>query len=285
MGAAISSSAFWEHAYLYAHPQKKLTTSYETESNGIKFVKEIEFSIDDALKLIEKKGMFMDITLVLDIDLTLGEALMSSLDQKSNYKLKINQNLVEPHHLDRLHKLQKIEWFHDGTCCFFIRPYFQQFIRFCINNFKEVVIWTNGVKQHADDMSNLVYKITGYKLRAFDRNYSTGLNTIKFVSNLGLDQTKTWMVDDDHRHYRNPEDRDEVKSVNPYIKFFHSPEFSVSAFESFFDDKLIHWYHNEKMLDLYDDWFLFLIWNWNYMKENNIQMKYFHRENKKFIHE
>lgn len=282
MGAS-SSSAYWGHAHQYAHKDKSLTVYYETTvHNNVRLVQDHQFRIEDVLPILEKKNMFPDITLIIDIDATLGEAIIIN-DHPNNPDIVILDN-HETHkrNLQRLENLKKMDWFHNGTCAFFIRPYFEPFLKFCIQNFKQVIIWTNGIQRHADDMVNLIDRLTGTKLTGYGRTYSTGYMNRKVVTTIGLDPTKTWMVDDDHNHHFVHPDRDPTYEVNPEIKFFHTPVFSVNFFEKF-SYYLDHW-HEGDQLDLYDDWFLFLIWNWNYMKENNIEMKQFIRKENKFIH-
>jgi hypothetical protein len=279
MGAS-SSSAYWEKPYEYDHKSKELNAYYETTIDDIRFVQDVKFSVKDCLEIAENKNnLFPDITLVLDIDFTLGQASMFHYNPVSGF-LMDEKTPIDIHHLKRLKNYGRGEWFHNGTCFFFIRPYFHDFITFCIRNFEEVIIWTNGVQKHADDMVNLICSLTGKTLRGFGRTYST--SDKKIVSTIGLDPSKTWMVDDDHRHYYKNNEKVELE-VNSQIKFFHTPEFSVSWFENV-QDLISKWLHEKDMIELYDDWFLFLIWNWNYMKENKIEMQSFCRKENKFIH-
>jgi len=273
MGAA-SSSGFWAPLNYY-HPQKDLNALYQKD-NGIKIIHQVQFTIQDALNLLDSKNMFPDITLILDIDLTLGEALMIKYDHV--YGFMLDDKPVSLTHIQNLVYKDKAAWFHNKTCLFFLRPYFKEFIKFCDNNFKEVIIWTNGVQQHADDMVNLIESKIGKRWKGYGRSFST--YDRKIVTSIGLDPSKTWLVDDDHRHHYRREDRDVTKEVNPDIKFFQGPEFSVSWFKDL-PIKINIW---GSEMEFYDDWFLFLIWNWNYMKENNMDMKQYVRQENKFIY-
>jgi hypothetical protein len=288
MGAS-SSSAYWkprsEQIQVYT---KKITCYYETKKDNIRLVKDVEVPIEKAIQVLNHKNLFSDITLILDIDLTLGEAILISRTDDPK-KVKLLDDVFDLDHIHQLVQHQKIEWFHDGSCCYFIRPNFHSFIHFCLNNFKEVIIWTNGVQKHADSMVNLIYKISGKKIRGYGRDYSTGQNYIKCINKLGLDldPSKIWMVDDDHRHFCNFEhSQDEKFHVNPTIKFFHTPEFSISYFKEIMKRGFPNWHGNwtyhQDPIDLYDDWFLFLIYNWYYMKENNIELVEFVRKENKF---
>jgi len=270
---ATSSSAFWMDIS-FDHSLQHLNAFYEKQYPPPRIIKNVQFSINDAKKLLDKKNLFPDITLILDIDATLGEAC--SIYNKDD-KLFLDGKQVNKYDIYRLLENRYARLFHNGTCLFFIRPYFEQFIRFCDNNFKEVIIWTNGIQQHADDMVSLVKNTIGKEWKGLGREYST--NERKIVSTIGLDPNKTWLVDDDNRHYYVSQTDDSL-SVNPDIKFFHSPEFSMLWFKDL---------HEKipflgKTLQIYDDWFLFLIWNWNYMKENGIDMKEYIRNKKTFIY-
>lgn len=297
-------------------PTKKIECYYETEMINkkekfkLRFIRDVEFFIGEAFDFIDSQNSFSEITLILDIDLTLGEAiLLPNPPSDGNSKVNMNGKDVDVSLLKRLHELEKIEWFHGGYCCFFIRPYFHHFINFCINNFKEVIIWTNGVEKHAEDMCKLIMKITGKKLRYFWREHSTGTELIKVVSRIGLDPTKTWMVDDDKRHFCNapalkqssifrqemynnmswkpmssqPMYSKDAYLINPDITFFHAPEFSVS-YENFFNKVIHNWHDEQNMVDIYDDWFLFLIWNWKFIKENKLDVKRFDKYENKFVY-
>jgi hypothetical protein len=265
-----------------------MTALYETTVDDVRVVRDLEFTVQDSLNAIyNNRDLFRDITLILDIDFTLGEAVMLDLNVDSGHSNKNitmvngnNKHQTTMENLQRLYQLGKIDWFHNGTCAFFIRPYFEHFIYFCIHNFKEVIIWTNGVQRHADNMVSLIYKITGQKLRGFGRDYST--NDVKLVEKIGLDPKTVWMVDDDHRHHQKASDK---YNVNPEIKFFHTPEFSLTWFKDF-TDTIARWHceHPDYVLELYDDWFLFLVWNWVYMKDNKINMEKFCRNDYKFSH-
>jgi hypothetical protein len=272
-------------------PTTKTTCFYETETVNekfkLRFVRDVDFFIRDAFEFTGSKNSFSDITLILDIDLTLGEAiLLPSLPAEGDTKVKMNGKDVDISLLERLHKLEKIEWFHGGYCCFFIRPYFHHFINFCINNFKEVIIWTNGVEKHAEDMSRLIKKITDKTLRYFWREHSIGVDLIKIVSVIGLDPSKTWMVDDDERHFFRSDfslESCEIFDINAEVTFFHAPVFSVS-YETFFTKVIHHWHDDKNMADFYDDWFLFLIWNWKFIKENKLDVKRFDKFENKFVY-
>lgn len=276
MGAS-SSSAFWTDMS-YDHSTKQLTSIYERKSQLVpdaKIVEYVNFTIGDAMKLLNKENLYPDISLVLDIDFTLGQASTLSYDHVKGFILDdIDTNLVE---VDRLIKEGKAAWFHDKTCVFFLRPYFREFIQFCDKNFKEVIIWTNGIQKHADNMVELVESIIGKKWKGYGRSFST--YDRKIVTSIGLDPSKTWMVDDDHRHHYIDEDRDVTKEVNPDIKFFHGPEFSIAWFKDL-NVKIPLW---NKETQVYDDWFLFLIWNWNYIKEKNLEMKRYIRTENRFV--
>lgn len=275
MGAS-SSSAFWTDKN-YNHDDKEITVIYERMIDSkIRFVQDVRFHIHDVKKILDKKNLYPDISLILDIDFTLGQAATMNYDLVHGFLFDDKKiDLVE---INRLIDEGKAAWFHNKTCVFYLRPYFKEFIQFCDQNFKEVIIWTNGIQQHADNMVELVQKTIGKKWKGYGRNYST--YDRKIVTNIGLDPSKTWMVDDDHRHYYLSEDRDATKEVNPDIKFFHGPEFSMSWFKDL-NEKIAHW---GKDMEVYDDWFLFLIWNWNYMKEKEIQMEKFIRNENRFIY-
>ena len=275
MGAS-SSSAFWV-PISYKHHENILNAFYEKqEQQNLKITHNIQFSISDTLQLLNKRKLFSDITLILDIDLTLGEALTIHYDYNKGFML--NQQPCSHEKAQQLVDSRNAEWFHNKTCLFVLRPYFKEFIEFCDNNFNEVIIWTNGVQKHADDMVNLIEKTIGKRWKGYGRTFST--YDRKIVTSIGLDPNKTWLVDDDHRHYYKDEHGDDTKEVNPDIKFFHGPEFSISWFKDF-PDKINLW-GNE--LEFYDDWFLFLIWNWNYMKENNMDMLRYDRSGRKFVY-
>jgi hypothetical protein len=276
MGAS-SSSSFWSDMS-YDHSMKQLTSIYEKKSRlmpDAKIVEYVHFTIGDAMKLLDKENLYLDISLVLDIDFTLGQASTITYDNVNGYLLDDKKtDLVE---INRLIEEGKAAWFHDKTCVFFLRPYFKEFIRFCDKNFKEVIIWTNGIQKHADNMIGLVESIIGKKWKGYGRNYS--ISDRKIVTTIGLEPTKTWMVDDDHRHHYIDADRDVTREVNPDIKFFHGPEFSMAWFKDL-HERIPKW---NREIQSYDDWFLFLIWNWNYMREHNIEMLAFIRNENRFI--
>jgi hypothetical protein len=271
MGAS-SSSSFWNDLS-YDHSSRELNCIYDDESSDIRIMRVRQFTIGEAKSLLYKENLFPDITLVLDIDFTLGEAC--SIYTKGD-EVFLENRKVEKSVIDRLLSNRNAFLFHKGSCLFFIRPYFEEFIKFCDKNFKEVIIWTNGVQQHANDMVELINSFIGKRWKGYGRTYST--NDAKIVINIGLDPNKTWLVDDDHRHYYIDKNRD--YHVNQGIKFFHTPEFSVLWFKDFYD-KIPLWGNT---CQLYDDWFLFLIWNWNHMKENGIDMKEYIRNNQKFVY-
>jgi hypothetical protein len=266
MGAS-SSSAFWEDIN-YNHGLKKIGCIYKRKSNlETTFIpEEKDFFIQDALQLLSHSNLFPDITLILDIDFTLGQASEIMKTTDGNYLL--NRTLTSAEHIERLVKNGKATWFHDGNVFFFIRPYFAEFISFCDRNFKEVIIWTNGVQKHADSMLDLVERTIGKRWIGYGRSnfYSTG--DTKIVSKIGLDPNKTWMVDDDHVHYNQ-------ENTNIGIKFFHAPEFSMEWFRDL-HLQIPKW---GKETETYDDWFLFLIWNWVHMKNEGIEMVYYDKRN------
>ena len=277
MGAS-SSSAFWSDMN-YDHSSKQLTVVYEKMSKlmpGARVVEFVNFTIGDAMKLLDKENLYPDISLVLDIDFTLGEASMLQYTLEQGFVL--DNKKIDLLEINRLIDLGKAVWFHDKTCVFFIRPYFKEFIQFCDKNFKEVIIWTNGVQRHADNMVELVESMIGKKWKGYGRKFST--SDRKIVTTIGLDPLKTWMVDDDHRHHYIDEFRDATKEVNPDIKFFHGPEFSMTWFKDLQEERIAKW---NKDIQCYDDWFLFLIWNWNHMKEKNKEMKQYVRNENRFV--
>lgn len=271
MGAS-SSSAYWNDNQ---HPHSKIyqTLNLEWTNKTMRIIDQINFKIEDVFPLLEKTNLFPDITLILDIDFTLGQAANFKLDTENHYL--IDDYRTHSDNVIRLLEQKKAYLMHDGTCYFFVRPYFEEFIRFVDKNFKEVIIWTNGVQKHADDMVSIVEKIIQKRWRGFGRTFST--YNRKIVTSIGLDPATTWLVDDDHNHHfiaDNP-----YHSVNPDIKFFHGPEFSVCFFKDL-ENKLPHW---GKGLELYDHWFMFLIYSWNLMKERNLEMKRYIRQEQKFL--
>ena len=277
MGAS-SSSAFWTDMS-YDHTTKQLTAIYERMSKNVpsmKIVEYVHFTIGDAMKLLNQENLYPDISLILDIDFTLGQASTVSYDVTQGFLL--DGKKIDFLEINRLIESGRASWFHNKTCLFFLRPYFKEFIQFCDKNFKEVIIWTNGVQTHADNMVDVVESIIGKKWKGYGRSFST--YDRKIVTTIGLDPLKTWMVDDDHRHHYISEDRDATKEVNPDIKFFHAPEFSMDWFKDL-HEKIPLW---GKELQTYDDWFLFLIWNWNYMKNNNIQIEKYIKNENRFIY-
>lgn len=277
MGAS-SSSAFWTDMS-YDHTTKQLTAIYERMSKNVpsmKIVEYVHFTIGDAMKLLNQENLYPDISLILDIDFTLGQASTVSYDVTQGFLL--DGKKIDFLEINRLIESGRASWFHNKTCVFFLRPYFKEFIQFCDKNFKEVIIWTNGVQTHADNMVDVVESIIGKKWKGYGRSFST--YDRKIVTTIGLDPLKTWMVDDDHRHHYISEDRDATKEVNPDIKFFHAPEFSMDWFKDL-HEKIPLW---GKELQTYDDWFLFLIWNWNYMKNNNIQIEKYIKNENRFIY-
>jgi hypothetical protein len=276
MGAS-NSSCFWTDMN-YAHNSKELTVVYDKMSKlfpGARLVEFVKFTIEDAKKLLNQENLYPDITLVLDIDFTLGEALMWQYDHEG--RCLLDNKKVDQEEIRRLISDGKAAWFHNETCVFFLRPYFKEFIQFCDKNFKEVIIWTNGVQKHADSMVDLVETIVNKKWKGYGRSYST--YDRKIVTSIGLDPAKTWMVDDDHRHHYIDANRDVTKEINPDIKFFHGPEVSMSWFKDF-HERFPKW---GKEIECYDDWFLFLIWNWNYMKDKNLEMKQYVRNENRFV--
>ena len=267
MGAS-SSTAYWENVN-YPQSLKKLGCIYQKKEQD-SFPEQKEFFVQDALDLLSRSNLFPEITLILDIDFTLGQASPIEKAKDGNYLL--NRTLTSAEDIERLVMRGKATWFHDENVFFYIRPYFADFISFCDRNFKEVIIWTNGVQKHADSMLDLVERTIGKRWRGYGRQsyYSDGGK--KIVSNLGLDPLKTWMVDDDHVHYHE-------ENTNQGIKFFHTPEFSMEWFKDL--HLLIPKWCKE--IDTFDDWFLFLIWNWVYMKEQGLEMIYFDRTQNLFI--
>jgi hypothetical protein len=272
MGAS-SSSAIWND-HEYPHTKQYLTVGLEWTNKNMRIIENVNFKIEDAQNFLHLRNLFPDITLILDIDFTLGQASELKLDSDGISYL-IDNYRTKPENINRLIEQKKAYLIHDGTCIFFIRPYFEDFIRFVENNFKEVIIWTNGVQRHADDLVSIVEKIIHKRWRGYGRTFST--YNKKIVTSIGLDPSKTWLVDDDHSHYHVSENQSE--SVNPEIKFFHGPEFSVSFFKDL-EYKLPYWGNG---LELYDDWFMFLIYSWILMKERNMEMVKFIRKDRKFI--
>lgn len=273
MGAS-SSSAFWTDNS-YDHSKKQMSVIYEEVKPHLRVVRDIQFTIEDAKKLLDKTNLYPDITLILDVDFTLGQC---SNIEFNGTELFLDSKKIDIYEIQRLIDERKATWYHDKSALFFMRPYFKEFVQFCDKNFKEVIIWTNGIQRHADNTVELVESMIGKKWRGFGRDYST--YDRKIVTNIGLDPEKTWLVDDDARHYYVSEDRDITREVNPDIKFFHGPEFSMAWFKDL-HEKIPLW---GKSLEIYDDWFLFLIWNWNYMKENGINMEKFIRHENRVIY-
>jgi hypothetical protein len=270
MGAA-SSSAFWCESEFPHHKQDQ-NIILEWKCDNMRFIENINFKIEDVKSLLNHRNLFPDITLILDIDFTLGQA--SSFKKESDYYL-IDNYKTSYEHISRLLEQKKAYLIHDGTCIFFIRPYFEDFIQFVENNFKEVIIWTNGVQKHADDLVSIVERIIQKRWRGYGRTFST--YNKKIVTSIGLDPLKTWLVDDDHSHQYisdHPE-----QSVNPDIKFFHGPEFSVSFFKDL-EFKLPYWGQG---LEMYDNWFMILIYSWIKMKNRNLEMRKYNRNEQKFI--
>ena len=269
---AVSSSAYWQDNE-FPHTKQNLTLNLEWVDNTMRIIDQINFKIDDVIPLLEKKNLFPEITLILDIDFTLGQASTLKMDADNFYW--IDNYKTHSDNLVRLLNQKKAYLMHNGTCLFFVRPYFEDFIRFVDANFKEVIIWTNGVQKHADDMVSIVERMINKRWRGFGRTFST--YNRKIVTSIGLDPATTWLVDDDHTHHFIsvlPEN-----SVNPDIKFFHGPEFSVSFFRDL-ENKLPEW---GKGLELYDHWFMFLIYSWHIMKQRNLEMKRYDRNEQKFL--
>jgi hypothetical protein len=269
---AVSSSAYWQDNE-FSHTKQNLTLNLEWVDNTMRIIDQINFKIDDVIPLLEKKNLFPEITLILDIDFTLGQASTLKMDADNSYW--IDNYKTHSDNVVRLLNQKKAYLMHDGTCLFFVRPYFEDFIRFVDANFKEVIIWTNGVQKHADDMVSIVERMINKRWRGFGRTFST--YNRKIVTSIGLDPATTWLVDDDHTHHFIsvvPEN-----SVNPDIKFFHGPEFSVSFFRDL-ENKLPEWGNG---LELYDHWFMFLIYSWHIMKQRNLEMKRYDRNEQKFL--
>ncbi len=264
---ACSSTASWE-ILNYPHPLKKLTCSYGEKDSIL--VEEKEFYIQDAINLLPLSNLFSEITLILDIDATLGEASRNIFMDPELTPKHLNMQDI-----NRLISMGKAEWIHNGTILFFPRPYFAEFISFCDRNFKEVIIWTNGIQRHADSIVNIVEKIVGKKWRGIGREQINDMPSKKIISKINLDPLTTWMVDDDHNHHS-----DEFE-VNKGMKFFHTPEFSMEFFQDFYQ-KIPQWGIE---LDTFDDWFLFLIWNWVHMKNENMEMVSFDRKKNHFTYQ
>jgi hypothetical protein len=269
MGAS-SSSAYWEGLH-YPQSLKKIGCVYQRYSLNLDFIPEQkEFFIQDALDLLSQSNLFPEITLVLDIDFTLGQA--SEIQKISETEYLLNRSPISAEQVDYFIQKGKATWFHNQNILFFIRPYFAEFISFCDRNFKEVIIWTNGVQRHADEMFYLVERTIGKQWKRYGRE-GYGIKK-KIVSNIGLDPYTTWMVDDDHNHY-------ERETTNAGMKFFHTPEFSIEWFKDL-SSKIPIW---GKEIDCYDDWFLFLIWNWVYMKNQNMDMLYYNKKDNVFFYD
>jgi hypothetical protein len=273
MGAA-SSSAYW-HDNEFNHQSQVLIVLLETIHKNMRTIEDVHFKLGEVYPILEEKKLFPEITLILDIDFTLGQASTLKLHPTEENHYLIDNHKIHSDHLIRILNQKKGYLIHEGTCLFFIRPYFEQFIRFVENNFKEVIIWTNGVQKHADDLVSIVEKVIGKRWRGYGRTFST--YNKKIVTSIGLDPSTTWLVDDDHSHYYISEHPD--YSVNPDIKFFHGPEFSVSFFKDL-EFKLPYWGNG---LELYDHWFMFLIYSWYLMKTRKIEMKRYIRSEQKFI--
>lgn len=278
--SAMSSSFWYWSEYKYA--DRKVPVYYEKFVDGVSIIEDLEFAVKDGLSMMKQKGMFMDKTLVLDIDLTLGHAGMISHHKKGiilEYQYVLNLEEV-----DRLEKLGKVKWFQNKKLLFFIRPFFKEFIQYCDRNFKEVIIWTLGNKLHSEDMQELCKNITGKTWKAYCRTDAEC--DIKNVTKIGLDPSNTWMVDDDHRHYW--EDRDDLsRNVNSGVKFFHTPEFNIihshpDEDSEDFANRLYEWGRN---IEVYDDWFPFLIWNWTFMSLHGLNMRKFIRNDCKFVYQ
>jgi hypothetical protein len=277
-------SSFWQWNE-FNHAERNVPVFYEKFVKGKRVVEDYEFKIQDGLNLLQSdKGLFMDKTLILDIDLTLGQAGLVSYHRNYGCLLenKYSLNLAE---VSRLVKLDKVKWFQNHNMLFFIRPYFKEFIEYCDRNFKEVIIWTLGNRLHSLDMQDLCKDITGKTWKAYCRDDAE--SNLKIVTKIGLDPSKTWMVDDDHRHYwEDPFDKS--KNVNSGIKFFHTPTFNILHNPEYlyegggenFSDYLYEWGRN---IEIYDDWFPFLIWNWNYMHGKGLSMTRFIRNDFKFV--
>jgi hypothetical protein len=238
--------SYWEKRE-FQRTRKLLVSKYKEDF----ILKTIFFPISECNERLSERNLFDDITLILDIDQTLGFALERPMMKNENYDLwreKYDEIL-------ELIKKEKVEIIH-GNMLFIKRPNFEQFIKFCNNNFKEIIIWTNGTDDHAKMMVNMIEKIINKKTRGYSRSYS--VNSIKLIEKLGLNPVKTWMVDDDISHYH--------AQKNNGFCFYDTPNFAFNTYK--ISDIISLW--SSSVIELYDDWFLFLIWNWHYMKKNKL---------------
>lgn len=281
MTSALSSSYwFWSEMN---HKEHTVPVFYEKMVDGKRVVEDYHFAIKDGLDLMAKdKGLFMNKTLVLDIDLTLGQAGVVSYHTKSKTHILEYQHRLNLQEIDRLEKLDKVKWFQNKNLLFFIRPYFKEFIQYCDRNFKEVIIFTLGNRLHSLDMQALCKQITGKTWKAYCRDDAE--SDKKIVKKIGLNPKHTWMVDDDERHYWI-DPSDQTKNVNDGVKFFHTPAFNIIHTLEKGDDLQDYLYEWGRNIELFDDWFPFLIWNWHFMKKRKINMSTYIRNDCKFLYQ
>jgi hypothetical protein len=230
-----SNSSYLQDPNTFDHKLKELSIILCEN----RFIRNIYFHIDTVDNYINKINMFMSKILVLDVDATLGQAIYDH-DLKNNEILK--KKLLDNQYMFPLHH---------KSMYFYVRPFFKEFIRFCLRNFKEVIIWTNGVQDYANSIGKIIEDIHGVKLKCFSRN-SSSPNLQKIMSNIDLNPTDVWMLDDDSIH--NCKD-------NFGLSFFQANPFNIST-------HLL----NEDFINftVYDDFFYIIIVTWFTIYNKNL---------------
>ena len=229
------NSSYLEDPNKFQHRFKELSIIFCEN----RFIRNVYFHIDTVDNYINKTNLFLTKTLVLDVDATLGQAIYEK-DFKDNINLQ-----------NKLLENQLIFTIHNKLMYFYVRPFFKEFIRFCLRNFKEVIIWTNGIQEYADSIGNIIENIHGVKLRCYSRNNSS-INLVKILSNIGLNNKDVWMLDDDPMHNCKE---------NYGMSYFQASPFNVS----------VH-LNSENFLSyrLYDDFFYIIIVTWCMIQNKNL---------------
>jgi TFIIF-interacting CTD phosphatase-like protein len=171
--------------------------------------------------LSQKRVPKTDKNVILDID----ETLLYSHDVVDD--LLTAGLLTDLKYYKLRHRLYTIE-FEDGEKMWGLtRPGFDDFLDFCFQYFKHVIIWTAGCREYADKVVNFLFR-SGPKpslvLCKDDCTHIRGKPKIKDLKQLikaepwlGLTLENTFVIDDrDHTFKRNPDNA------------IHIPEFSFT---------------------------------------------------------
>lgn len=151
-----------------------------------------------------------DMTVVLDLDATLI-ATQDSFDSFKNLGIMSDPSLMKLRRRCYCIKLADIDSTGDGSRYDFwgvTRPYLEEFLLFCFNYFKYVIVWSAGRKKYVDAIVNNIFKnlrkphlVWSYDEIELDENENiekpiTKLLNSEFNKKYNLDPNKIVVIDD-----------------------------------------------------------------------------------------